>query len=285
MESKTNLSEIQTKFLSTLADHYPEHERRQIFLLTAEHVLNYSKIDTILKSNEPISADDSEKFLQILKRLKEWEPIQYIFGYCSFYGLTFKVDKRVLIPRQETEELVHWIIGGEGNQPYELLDIATGSGCIAVALAANLHHVSVSACDISLDAISLAKNNAQLNKANVSIFGLDLLQETISLPSKYRVIVSNPPYVRECEKALMKPNVLEYEPAIALFVPDKDPLLYYKRIALLARKYLLDGGTLYLEINEHFSDEIVKLLQCAGFYSVEVKEDLNGKKRMVRGRK
>jgi release factor glutamine methyltransferase len=195
------------------------------------------------------------------------------------------VDKRVLIPRQETEELVHWIIGCEGDRPYELLDIATGSGCIAVSLAANLHQVKVSACDISTDALTLAKSNAQLNKVNISFFGLDLLQDVITLPSKYRIIVSNPPYVRECEKAMMQPNVLDFEPSLALFVPDKDPLLFYKRIALLARKYLLDGGSLYLEINEQFPGEIVKLLQSTGFYSVEVKEDLNGKKRMVRGRK
>jgi release factor glutamine methyltransferase len=285
MESKTNLSEIQNQFLSALSDHYPENEIRQIFSLTAEHLLNYSKIDIILKSSESISADESGKFEQILKRLKQWEPIQYILGYCSFYGLTFNADKRVLIPRQETEELVHWIIGCEGDRPSEFLDIGTGSGCIAVSLAANLHQVKVSACDISMDALALAKDNAQLNKVNVSFFGLDLLHDVISLPSKYRVIVSNPPYVRQCEKVMMMPNVLDYEPALALFVPDKDPLLYYKRIALLARKYLLDGGALYLEINEQFPGEIVKLLQSTGFYSVEVKEDLNGKKRMVRGRK
>lgn len=284
MESSNTLSEIQNQFRSQLAGLYADQEIRQIFFLCSEHVLNYSKIDTFLRSGDPISSDVAEKLTIILSRLTKWEPIQYILGVSWFYGLTIRVDHRVLIPRQETEELVQWIIKSEGNKASKVLDIGTGSGCIAVSLAVNMPGNQVSACDISTEALALAHTNALLNKVNVDFFSFDLLSD-VTLPSKYQVIVSNPPYVREMEKKFMKPNVLHYEPSLALFVPNHDPLLYYKRIALIARKSLLDGGILYLEINEQFPDEIVKMLQCTGFYGIEVKKDLNGKSRMVRARK
>jgi release factor glutamine methyltransferase len=275
------LSEIQKEFRSGLAGYYPDEEIRQLFVLVSEQVLSYSKIDTFLKAGDPISTEAAEKFRSILERMRKWEPVQYILGSASFYGLTFSVDRRVLIPRQETEELVQWIINTEGGRT-SFLDIATGSGCIAVSVAANLKDAFVSACDVSGDALNIARQNALLNKTNVEFFVLDLLDDCAVLPAKYQVIVSNPPYVRISEKQLMLRNVLDYEPSLSLFVPDGDPLLFYKRIALCARKYLVDGGSLYLEINEHFPDEVMKLLQSTGFYGIELKKDLFGKYRMVK---
>jgi release factor glutamine methyltransferase len=191
----------------------------------------------------------------------------------------------VLIPRPETEELVDWILREERGRASDILDIGTGSGCIAVSLAVNLPGAAVAACDISGDALTVARRNAQSNRANVSFFRLDMLDSRVALPDRYQVMVSNPPYVREQEKDFMRRNVLDFEPGIALFVPDNDPLCYYRNIALLGRKYLKEGGMLYLEINENFALETVRLLESAGFYGLEVRPDIRGKARMVQARK
>jgi release factor glutamine methyltransferase len=223
--------------------------------------------------------------MEILQRLKNWEPVQYILGHTEFYGRPFRVDYRVLIPRPETEMLVEWILQGEQGKAPAVIDLGTGSGCIAVSLAVNLPGARLSACDISEDAIAVARINARENQAEVDFFYFNLLNDVTLLPAKYQVMVSNPPYVREQEKLHMRNNVLDFEPPAALFVPDSDPLIFYRRIALLGRKNLADGGSLYLEINENFSREVVKILETAGFYGVEIRTDLNGKARMVRGRK
>jgi len=285
MESTIILSDIKDQFRSDLAEYYSAQEIMQLFSLSTEHLLNYAKIETFLRAGEPISAEIAEKYFDILDRLKKWEPIQYIIGSTWFYGLTFNVDRRVLIPRQETEELVHWIINNEKGRNVSLLDIATGSGCIAVSLAYNLPAAKISACDVSADALRVAEHNARIHKVHAGFFQFDMLDDLSVLPEKYQVIVSNPPYVRQQEKSYIKPNVLKYEPGIALFVPDHDPLIFYKRIGLLARKYLTDGGSLYLEINEQFPSEVKRLLECAGLYGIEVKHDINGKHRMIRERK
>jgi release factor glutamine methyltransferase len=285
MESPVIFADIQNQFTSGLSAFYPADEIRNIFFLVSEHLLNYSKIDILLKSNEPISAEAAENFNMVLERLKNWEPVQYILGRTEFYGLPFSVDQRVLIPRPETEELVDWIIKQEGARKVSILDIGTGSGCIAVALAARLPGAGVWACDIQHEALEVAGENAQHNRVEINLFSFDMLNGQSSLPCKFDVMVSNPPYVREEEKSFMRRNVLDYEPSVALYVPDDDPLKYYRSIALLARKYLNEGGSLYLEINEKFPQEVVKLLKHAGLYAVEVKRDLGGKSRMVRGKK
>jgi release factor glutamine methyltransferase len=284
MELKNTLSEIQNQFKSALSGHYPDDEIRQIFYLVTEYLLSYSKIDTFLKAGDAISAETVEKFHFILERLEAWEPVQYIIGSTYFYGLTLAVDRRVLIPRQETEELVDWVLKSEGNKPYNLIDIGCGSGCIGIALAVNASEIHITACDISEEALQVASENAVKNNANIDFFRFDVLGDAL-LPEKYQVMVSNPPYVQVQEKVLMKKNVLDYEPPIAVFAPEEDSLLYYKRIALLARKHLTDGGCLYFEINEHLAKEMIKLLKTTGFCGVELKHDLNGKPRMIRGRK
>jgi release factor glutamine methyltransferase len=285
MESNIILSDIRDQFRSGLAEYYSAEEIFQLFSISTEHLLNYAKIDTFLRRGDPISAETAEKFADILSRLQNWEPIQYILGYGWFYGLILNVNRSVLIPRQETEELVQWIIRNENRHSAVILDIGTGAGCIAIALAANLPGMKVSACDVSADALAIAEKNALINNVDIGFFLHDVLNDSASLNEKYQVMVSNPPYVRDMEKSGMRRNVLDYEPEIALFVPDQDPLIYYKRIALLARKCLTDGGILYLEINENFPSEVKRLLECTGFYGIEVRSDLNGKPRMIRARK
>lgn len=276
---------MQSKFRSALSAYYSDDEIRTLFWLASEYLLNYSKIDILTKGQLPISLETAEKFNLLLARLQNWEPIQYVMGYTEFYGLTFWVNSHVLIPRQETEELVHWIINDMGKASVNLLDLGTGSGCIAVSLAVNLPQAEVSACDISTEALNVARHNAKANKAKINFFEFDMLDNECALPGKYQIMVSNPPYVREQEKMLMQKNVLDHEPAVALFVPDNDALLYYRNIALLGRKYLKDGGSMYLEINEHFPREMVRLLENTGFYGIEVRHDLNGRARMVKARK
>jgi release factor glutamine methyltransferase len=283
MENKSTLSEMLKKFRSELSSYYPDDEIRSIFYLVTEHLLNYSKIDIHLKSSESISSQVHDKYGAILDRLRNWEPVQYITGTTEFYGLTFSVDRRVLIPRPETELLVRWIIEKESGKPGHFIEFGTGSGCMAVALAKHLKEASISACDISEHALEVAKRNADLNEVQVGLFRFDVLDGKAVLPFRYRVMLSNPPYVRESEKHFMQRNVLDYEPEIALFVSDSDALVYYRSIALLGRKYLYDGGSIYFEINENLHREVVKLLENTGFYGVEVREDLNGKARMMRG--
>lgn len=272
-------------YRSRLSGYYPDNEIRNIFNLLVDHLLNYSKIEIHVKGEQPISGEVVKKFESALQRLLHWEPIQYIMGRADFYGLKFQVNPGVLIPRPETEELVHWIIRSTRQRNPSIIDIGTGSGCIAVALAVNIPEARVDACDISEDALRVARANAFVNHARVQNFILDVFQEVLILPSKYHVMVSNPPYVREMEKAYMRGNVLIHEPGLALFVPDNDPLVFYRSIIWLGRKYLHDGGFLYLEINELFEYEVGKILQDAGFYSLECKKDLNGKPRMIRARK
>jgi len=279
------ISELTSAFRQELHDIYPEAEIRNIGYLVSEHLLNYSKIDFHLKDNVPFSAESGEMFLQMLGRLKKGEPVQYVTGSTEFYGLPVRVDKRVLIPRPETEELADWVIRENKSITGNILDLGTGSGCIAVALAVNLPEAKISACDISAGALEVAAGNAGDNGADIRFFQVDLLDPAVALPGRYQIMVSNPPYVRHWEKKLMQRNVLDYEPELALFVPDQDPLIYYRSLALLGRKYLQDGGKLYLEINENFPSEVMRLLKNAGFYGVEARKDINGRSRMVRGMK
>jgi release factor glutamine methyltransferase len=285
MESVRTLTDVMNMFREGLPGYYSEGEIRSIFYMASEHLLNYSKIDIHLKGHEPISNETLEIFSKFLARLSNGEPVQYILGTSEFYGLSYLVDPRVLIPRPETEELVDWIVKGERGRVTDILDLGTGSGCIAVSLAVNLPGTAVSACDVTEDILAVARENAVRNQAAVGFFRLDILDDRAVLPQHYQVMVSNPPYVRQMEKAFMRRNVLDFEPGLALFVPDGDPLCYYRSLALLGRKFLKDGGSLYLEINENFPRETMLLLESAGFYGVEMREDINGKARMVRARK
>ena len=281
MTAPASLKEIVARFKSELGDQYPADEIRNICYLVAEQLLNYSKIDFHLNGEAPISANIAEKFMDALRRLKNWEPVQYVTGQTTFMDLDLRVNNNVLIPRPETEELADWIIRGE-KPGVHILDLGTGSGCIAIALAVHVPEAVISACDVSEAALALARSNSAAHGNRVNFFRYDLLQQQEPLPGKFHVMVSNPPYVRQQEAVLMRPNVRDHEPGLALFVPDADPMLFYRQIALLARRFLHDGGRLYLEINEHFPDEVCRVLENAGLFGTAVRNDLNGRARMVK---
>ncbi len=278
-----NLSEIKDHFKKELSGIYPTEEIQSFFEILSEKYLGLKKIEVVLYSGMKISEDDSEKFQNALYRLKKHEPIQYIIGETEFYGLPFKVNKHTLIPRPETEELVNWILNGSDFkiQDSELLDIGTGSGCIAISLAKNLQNMQVSALDISEEALKIAMENAALNNVNINFFQTDILK-TRNLPMCYDIIVSNPPYVRELEKNEMQKNVLDFEPALALFVENEDPLLFYRKISQLAKNHLKPYGKLFFEINEYLSNELISLLKSEGFQNIEIKKDIFGKDRMLK---
>lgn len=280
------ISELKTHFQNNLSEAYPSEEIQSFFNILSEKYIHLSRIEIALNPEKTISKEDVEKFQQVLFRLQTHEPIQYIIGETEFFGLPFNVNKHTLIPRPETEELVEWILLEQkpithNSQLITVLDIGTGSGCIAISLAKNLTETNVSALDFSEEALKMAQQNAELNKVKVEFFQTDILK-TKTLPKKYNVIVSNPPYVRELEKQQMQQNVLNYEPDSALYVTDEDPLLFYRVISKLAKDHLQPNGKLFFEINEYLAMELILLLKSEGFQNIKVKKDIFGKDRMIK---
>ena len=275
-------------FINSLESSYSVKELQSIFYLLASKYLNLSRIDIALQFDDTLTSDEEINFNQAIDRLKIYEPVQYILGETEFFGYPFLVNKQVLIPRPETEELVSWIIEDVDKKETTILDIGTGSGCIAISLAKKLNNAVVSAIDISNKAIEVAKKNALINNVNVEYSSVDVLNFEDKLvlqdkwKSKFDIIVSNPPYVRMQEKKLMQLNVVDHEPDIALFVEDDDPLLFYRKISQLSKQYLRQNGTLYLEINEYLGLEMEKMLNKAGFKNVVLKKDMFGKNRMIK---
>ena len=262
---------------------YSKQEIESISKLIFEKVLGLSRLQVHLNQLTTIPEANLAQIKEILRRLIQFEPIQYILGETEFYGLTIKVNSSVLIPRPETEELVDWIITDYRQLTPDILDIGTGSGCIPITLVKNLPGASAEGWDISTDALIVAKENAKINKVNIGFHYADVLSQTFpSHLHKYDIIVSNPPYVTDSEQSLMLNNVTDYEPHIALFVPDKDPLLFYRSIADIALIQLKQGGNLYFEINEKLGRETADLLVSKGFRNVQLKKDINGKERMIK---
>ena len=278
------ISELKKNFIASLVELYPKEEIQSFFNILSQEYFGLSRLEIALNPESEVPKEDAVKLDQALKRLKNNEPIQYIVGNTEFYGLPFHVNKHSLIPRPETEELVEWIvkevIHRESNVQ-KILDIGTGSGCIAISLAKNLPKSQVSALDFSEGALEIAKRNASLNKVEVNFFLQDIL-EANKLPQHYDIIVSNPPYVRELEKKEMQQNVLDYEPGSALFVSNQNPLLFYSKIASLAKKFLNPDGILFFEINEFLAQEMIALLTSEGFQDIEVRKDIYGKNRMIK---
>jgi release factor glutamine methyltransferase len=276
------LRNLQKKFLSELVLFYPEQEALHYFYAFAEDYLQLKRYEVSLQKDIQLTAETEGKFLKAIDQLKKSVPLQYILGHTSFFGLNIMVDNHVLIPRPETEGLVDWVLQSakEMNNP-KILDIGTGSGCIAIALAKNLPNASVSAMDISAEALNMAKKNAVKNLVDINFFQADILKMP-DLPSQFDIIVSNPPYVLESEKELMHKNVLQYEPHAALFVFENDPLIYYRSIAALAKKNLSHNGTLFFEINESKGKEMLELLLRSGFGNRELQQDFLGKDRMIK---
>ncbi len=266
-----------------LAGLYPKEEIESLVFLVLEHVKGYTRTQIRLAGNEQLSTEEHAQIRAIVSRLQAHEPIQYILGETEFLGLPFFCAPEVLIPRPETEELVDRIIRDFSGTRPAILDIGTGTGCIPVSLAKNLPGSAVFACDISPVCLQLAEKNAARNSAEIHLFKLDILHpdNCPELPL-LDVLVSNPPYVTEREKAWMHPNVLNYEPSLALFVPDNEPLRFYLAISRFGRNHLKKGGKLYFEINEAFGAETCRMLEQEGFSDAIVLKDINGKDRMVR---
>jgi release factor glutamine methyltransferase len=281
------VSEIILHYRNSLKDLYHEEELSQLIFLVFEHVKDFSKIDLVLRKDELVTENEKKEFDAMLSQLLKNKPVQYVLGYAWFFGMKLKVDENVLIPRQETEELVQWIINdskGRGDK-LKIFDICTGSGCIAVSLKKNLSAAEVTAIDISEKALEVANENATQNQTSVEFFRADILQLgalNFEPRTDFDVMVSNPPYVTEAEKALMQKKELDYEPHLAMFVSDNDPLIFYRRIADMALANLKSQGKLYFEINEKKGNEVVELLVNKGFSEVILKKDLNGKDRMIR---
>ncbi|MDG5799578.1 peptide chain release factor N(5)-glutamine methyltransferase [Marinilabiliaceae bacterium ANBcel2] len=243
-------------------------------------IRGYELADIIVKGEDSLNEDELEFLLKATERLKNGEPIQHITSFVIFFGSHFKSDKRALIPRPETEELLEWIIISNSSGDYNILDIGTGSGCIAISLKKRWPKSKVEAWDVSIEALELAKENSSINNADVNFLEKNLFHHPF--PDNMDIIVSNPPYVTISEVCKMRRNVLDYEPGVALFVPDDEPLLFYREIALKACRSLNSQGSLYFEINRKYHIQIKEMLLEMGFINVELRRDLFGNYRMVR---
>ena len=272
------LQDFKLKMISELSSIYEMDELNSIFNLLSEDYLKIPRSKILLADEIDLNESNQNLFLSALERLKTHEPIQYVLGKTTFMDLEFKVNSSVLIPRPETEELVRLMLK-EDLDGKEILDIGTGSGCIAISLAKNLHNAKVSALDISKDALEVALENAELNNVNIEFIHADIFE--YQSDKKYDVIVSNPPYVLESEKMLMKQNVLNYEPEIALFVDDINALKYYESVIKFSLNNLNSQGQIFFETNENYKDELNKLAQNYEYNIIEFKLDINDKNRFL----
>ena len=276
-----NLKEYKIYFTKALSELYPQTEIDTFFFYLMEAYLDFQRIDLIIKPNFKISTEAGVLFKKALEALKKEIPIQYILGETEFYGLRFIVNRHTLIPRPETEELVEWILEtADITAPLQIIDIGTGTGCIPITLAKHLPNARLFAIDISKEALRIAKQNAILNNVKLHFTEKNILKTT-TLPQKFDIIISNPPYVRELEKVDIKKNILDNEPHIALFVEDDNPLLFYDKIADLAIEHLTKNGLLYFEINQYLGTETVEILHKKGFKNIDLKKDVFGKDRMI----
>ncbi len=269
-------------FQTELNNLYLKEEIASFFNILTEEILRLNRVEIALEPNKIIKNPKLNRFLLATEQLKQEKPIQYIVGNTEFYGLNFKVTKDVLIPRPETEELVSWIINDwKSNKNITILDIGTGSGCIAISLAKNLPNTTIFALDISESALEIAKRNAVKNKVNLIFLNEDILKLK-NLNQKFDIIVSNPPYVRELEKKEMQKNVLDNEPHLALFVKDNNALLFYDKISDFTKKHLAKNGNLYFEINQYLGKETLNLLKEKGFKNCILRRDVFDKNRMLK---
>jgi len=278
-----NLKLLAQHFDTQLKDFYDQDEIGSIFNIVVAEVSGWRQSQQVLKSQEEIPETKMRAYDDILQALKRTEPLQYILGTAPFYGLDFKVNRSVLIPRPETEELVEWVIEScDSNRELHLIDIGTGSGCIAVSLAKNLIAARVTALDVSASALEVAAYNAAVNEVNISFVEADI--RAVELKEKFDIIVSNPPYITNAEKMEMHENVLAHEPHLALFVSNENPLVFYKAIADFALRSLNREGYLFFEINEFLAKEMVDMLESKSFKDIELRTDMQGKDRMIRCR-
>lgn len=289
------LKEFKIFFSEELSEKYPKTEIDSFFFLLMDEYLQMKRIDTVLQPDFKIKEEALLILKDAIKKLKKEIPLQYIIGHTVFYGLPFLVDENTLIPRPETEELVAWVIEEikelrivnfqketeNKENSLSILDIGTGSGCIPIALAKNLENCTISAIDISENALKVAKKNSEVNDVVINFRKVDILQ-TKNLSQQYDVIISNPPYVRELEKVEIQNNVLQNEPHLALFVSNENPLIFYDKIVDLAKTYLTKNGTLFFEINQYLGLDMITLLKNKGFKTIELRKDIFGNDRMLK---
>lgn len=265
-----------------LAGYYPDAEASALAKMLLVEVLHFSTLELFGGKDKEVFKKDLDVLYEMSRRLQNQEPIQYIIGKETFCGMPFVVNRHVLIPRPETQDLVEWIIGEvQQTNPCRLLDMGTGSGCIAISLAKKLPHVQVEAWDISGEALQVARQNALNNQVKVDFHWQDILSASPGM-AEWNVIVSNPPYIANKEKAEMESNVLDWEPHTALFVPDHDPLLFYRKIAQLGMSMLMKGGALYFEINRAYGTEIIAMLQALGYKDIIIRKDRFNNERMIK---
>ena len=281
-------------FNETLKTIYPITEIDSFFFLLLEEYLGFRRVDIVLKSDFKITQETLNLLQSATKQLEQEVPLQYIIGKTEFYGLPFVVNKHVLIPRPETEELVAWVVSESSRfktfntstkqttetKQLKILDIGTGSGCIPISLKKQLPFAKISAIDISKEALTVAKKNAVLNNVDIHFILQDILK-TVALDQHYDIIISNPPYVRELEKKELKNNVLKNEPHVALFVENDNPLIFYSKIAELAKKYLNKNGLLFFEINQYLGTETIDLVNKKGLKNIQLKKDMFGNDRII----
>lgn len=279
MRAKALLSHIHT----TIAPYVPTEEADSIAFWLLEELKDLTRTALVIDAAVDWSETEEDRLRQIAGRLAQQEPLQHILGYGVFYGRNFKVSPAVLIPRPETEELVYWALSlhKKGDR---IIDIGTGTGCIPITLAAEGDFGAIYGLDISPEALDMAQDNARSQAVQVNWITLDILNHDLPLQD-LDMVISNPPYIRDLEKKDMQANVLDHEPSLALFVPDSDPLLFYRRIANAAWPALKAGGFLLFEINEAFGKEMIELVEGMGYQAIELKKDMQGKDRMLKGQK
>lgn len=279
------LKDIQDIFHKELDLIYGKEEVDSFFFMILDDYFNIFRIELALKPELSITKEEQGPMFKALDDLKNEKPIQYILGKTEFFGLQFKVNNHVLIPRPETEELVDWILQNANiESELRILDVGTGSGCIAISLAKHLVNSKIIALDISSEALELAKENANINNVDVKFVQANILDKNINFTrdKKFDIIVSNPPYVKMKDKDQIKPNVLNYEPHLALFVEDKDPLKFFRSISKFAIANLNKEGLLFFEINEYLGNKVKKLLKDQEFRNIELRKDIFGKDRMTK---
>lgn len=276
------MKQLIDKLQTSLSGTYEGHELTAIIRTICCDMLGIGTATYYLKEAVTLTSEQKSLLRGIIDRLQQGEPLQYIEGKAPFCGMEFAVNSSVLIPRPETAELVDWIVCEHATQHPRILDLGTGSGCIAIALSKQLPQATIQACDISAEALTVAKENARMNEAPVSFFTHDMLDLGTPLPHSYDILVSNPPYIRQSEAADMSIQVTEWEPHTALFVPDDDALRFYRAIAELGQtEALRPGGHIYVEINQALGKETVALFEAYGYQDVELRKDIYGNERMI----
>jgi release factor glutamine methyltransferase len=279
------LKDIRKHFISELKDIYPENEITAITNLILKTGFGIDRLHVLADPGQIVPSQILNRIVGMCNELKTGKPVQYVLGETMFYNCTIKINNETLIPRPETEELVDLIIKENRSFRGRIIDFGTGSGCIAIAIKKNLPQAVVTGIDISESALEMATVNAHLNNVVISFVKKDILKFSHQLIFKADLIVSNPPYVTESEKLFMRRNILDFEPHNALFVPDEDPLLFYRAILNISEKILVPGGRIYFEINETRGRDMKMLLRASGYSEIKIINDINGKNRIIKGRK